>query len=358
MLTIQGHNVYENPGPAHFEATGQLEYEQTPITAILICDGPEYLIGSTSKPLACNISLRSKNRTETSEPARDVFINWYPAGAELHGTAKGNEAGWTICSIGEMLSGKETDSAVTIIVRPAGSSNIEIRFRAFADALSSSHSGEAIRLGDLLFHVPWRPPWNVFLIPYSLPVVVFALALGAYLWISSRMKSIRLRAEEKLAEATAKVRGSPEVARFAWDLARFKLEAYFDRNLYQVNLVFWVAVFVMLVGFCFVIAGVALSYTQPRLTPATEVASVAGIITQMIGATFMVIYRSTMAQANEFMSVLERINTVGMAVQVLDSLPDGTDLKNATRANLAVLLLSGTLPKRLAPLANNLESPP
>jgi hypothetical protein len=55
------------------------------------------------------------------------------------------------------------------------------------------------------------------------------------------------------------------------------------------------------------------------------------IITQFIGVTFMVIYRSTMARANQFMEVLERINTVGMAVQVLDSIPEKeAELKNRT----------------------------
>lgn len=47
------------------------------------------------------------------------------------------------------------------------------------------------------------------------------------------------------------------------------------------------------------------------------VAGVSGIITQFIGATFMVIYRSTMTQANEFMVILERINTVGMLFKFL-----------------------------------------
>ncbi len=55
----------------------------------------------------------------------------------------------------------------------------------------------------------------------------------------------------------------------------------------------------------------------------------------------MVIYRSTITQANEFMTVLERINSVGMAVQILDSLPEGTDLKNTARADLSMLLLDG-----------------
>jgi hypothetical protein len=124
----------------------------------------------------------------------------------------------------------------------------------------------------------------------------------------------------------------PEKAKFAWNLA-----------LSQVNQVFVLAVAMIAVGFAFVLWGITLSMGQPKLTPTSAVAAAAGIITQFIGATVMVIYRSTMAQANEFMGILERINTVGMAIQVLESIPEGPEsLKNETRANIIGLLLSSS----------------
>jgi hypothetical protein len=47
------------------------------------------------------------------------------------------------------------------------------------------------------------------------------------------------------------------------------------------------------------------------------------------------------------MSVLERINTVGMAVQVLDSIPEtNAALKDKTRAEIVALLLSGNVPSK------------
>jgi hypothetical protein len=148
------------------------------------------------------------------------------------------------------------------------------------------------------------------------------------------------RLEAKIADAELKVENQPEKARPAWILAQTKLEAYFDRNLQQVNQVFYVAVAVMFVGFCFVMTGVVMSFNESKVTAVEIVASGAGVITEFIGATFMVIYKSTMAQANEFMAVLERINTVGMTVQVLDSIPEAdADLKNKTRANIVELLL-------------------
>jgi hypothetical protein len=56
--------------------------------------------------------------------------------------------------------------------------------------------------------------------------------------------------------------------------------------------------------------------------------------------TFMVIYRSTMAHATKFMTVLEQINNVGMAVQIMDAMDDKSgQLKDATRLEIVRLLL-------------------
>lgn len=147
--------------------------------------------------------------------------------------------------------------------------------------------------------------------------------------------------ERKIEQIAEKAEKEPEKTKFAWDLARVKLEAYFDRNLSQVQMIFFVAVAVMVVGFVFILWGVNLAITKPEVIKTSYIAAASGIITEFIGVTFMVIYRSTMAQANQFMEVLERINTVGMAVQILDAIPEKeTELKNTTRAEIVSLLLS------------------
>jgi len=148
-------------------------------------------------------------------------------------------------------------------------------------------------------------------------------------------------ARERIERIEVKAEKEPEKVKFAWELASAKLEAYFDRNLSQVFAIFMVAIFVMLVGFGFVLWGVWLAIKTPGQNTAW-IAAISGIITEFIGVTFMVIYRSTMAQANSFMQVLERINTVGMAVQILDSIPEAEgQLKNTTRAELVSLLFKG-----------------
>jgi hypothetical protein len=151
----------------------------------------------------------------------------------------------------------------------------------------------------------------------------------------------RARVEQKIEQFEIKAAQEPEKTKLAWDLARVKLEAYFDRNLSQVRMIFFVAMFVMVVGFIFVLSGISIAFHKPESMRPSYISSISGIITQFIGLTFMLIYRSTMAQANQFMEVLERINAVGMAVQILDTIPEGeVQLKNSTRAQIAALLLS------------------
>lgn len=177
-----------------------------------------------------------------------------------------------------------------------------------------------------------------FILGAALPVVVTIGARYAEARIDavgrkeadSRIKALQLRAEHQ-----------PDKVSFAWDLARAKLEDYLDRNLEQVKWIFWVAVGAMLVGFTFMLYAVARSTVRPDLLSSSYVAAISGVITEFIAVTFMVIYRSTIQSAGAYVAVLERINTVGMAVQILDSISgDNEQLKNATRAEIVRLLLT------------------
>lgn len=56
------------------------------------------------------------------------------------------------------------------------------------------------------------------------------------------------------------------------------------------NQIFYVALIVMFIGFGFILWAVRQSIGQPSITPTSEVAAAAGIISQFIGATFMLIY--------------------------------------------------------------------
>lgn len=61
----------------------------------------------------------------------------------------------------------------------------------------------------------------------------------------------------------------------------------------------------------------------------------------ILGSSFLLIYRSILAQSKEYVTVLERINAVGMAVQVITTIPeDSVELKSQTKAELAKQLLT------------------
>jgi hypothetical protein len=179
-------------------------------------------------------------------------------------------------------------------------------------------------------------------VKFILPILTAIAGLIA-IFFQLRSSAAQLkRSKEKIDEAESKVEAQPEKAKPAWDLARATLEAYFNRNLSQITSIFWLSVIVMLVGFGIIIWGISHAIQSPDTVAPAAIASIAGIITEFIGATFLFIYRSTIEQAINYSRTLERINSVGMAMQILDTMPDETkadDLKSNTKATLVELLV-------------------
>lgn len=146
--------------------------------------------------------------------------------------------------------------------------------------------------------------------------------------------------EQRIETVEERLREHPEKPQLAWDLARTKLENYLDRNLSQVRSIYWLTLIVMLCGFGFVMYGLFQASQNPDKLPVSIVASASGVLISFIGGSFLLIYRSILAQSKEYVTVLERINAVGMAVQVIASIPEANaDLKNNTTAELAKQLL-------------------
>jgi len=336
--------VRDSPTALELDMQGDVTYASQPIHVMLECTCPRVLVEGKSRSLPFKVTLKRGGTVPSGAGPPAGFYDDINVSLSA-GTAVIEPEKVFIGNGPDLLKETGITQSFSLKVTPAETSLSQITFNFY-----SGKTG--VSLGSVAWLVTSQPgAWTV-LTPYAYAMIIFVAIFGIFSWVDHRMRLAREKAEHRIIEAKIQADANPEQARFAWDLARVKLEAYFDRNLIQVNLVFWLAVVVMAVGFGFVLAGIYLSYrqqmsTNTHTTTSTPiVAAVSGIITQFIGATFMVIYRSTMAQANEFMTVLERINNAGMAVQVLDALPEGTDLKNATRAQIAMLLLGGkTMPK-------------
>jgi hypothetical protein len=124
------------------------------------------------------------------------------------------------------------------------------------------------------------------------------------------------------------------------------LKAYFKSNLAQVSTIFWVSVIASIAGFLILIASIPMPGTAKTPT------IIGGIASQFIAATFLVVYRSAVAQAGTFSKTLERLRLANMlcaeravsiktGLELLDEMTATTDdLKSQTVAK-AVLLLVG-----------------
>jgi hypothetical protein len=220
-----------------------------------------------------------------------------------------------------LLTGKTNPASIVFHLSSVGASN-----EVGPDSGSSS------------FALDSRPRFSQAFLPFISYAAVFIFLSSMALLLDWRIRTANKRREEKVARAKELADKNPEHTRYAWQLARTRLENYFDKNLFQVNMVFWLAVLVMTAGFLVVLWGVKNTLDGGH---GGEIAAGAGVITQFLGATFMVIYRSTMQQANDFMTVLDRINNVGMAMQVLDQISDEpAALKNEVRAKIVDRLLT------------------
>ena len=103
-------------------------------------------------------------------------------------------------------------------------------------------------------------------------------------------------------------------------LAQTKLESYLNRNLEQARSIFWLTLVVMLAGFGLILFGILRAFDDPSKLPVAVIASASGVLISFIGGSFLIIYRATLAESKDFVAVLERINAVGMSVQIVENI--------------------------------------
>lgn len=147
--------------------------------------------------------------------------------------------------------------------------------------------------------------------------------------------------ERRIEAATRSAIENPEKPQLAWDAGRATLEKYLNRNLSQVRTIAGITYTVMLLGFVLIIYGLYEAFGDPGKLSVSIVAAASGVLMNFIGGSFLLVYRSLLAQSREYLYVLERINGVGMAVAVIESISvEDAALKNATTAELAKNLLT------------------
>ncbi|MFM6131193.1 MAG: element excision factor XisI family protein [Sphaerospermopsis kisseleviana] len=195
------------------------------------------------------------------------------------------------------------------------------------------------------------PKVSLFLYSYDFStagaIALFGGILGLIAWavLDNIPDSLTSIVQANYQDAEQRAKENPDKIKPAWDIANSTLSAYFNRNLKQVDWIFRLSVAVMLLGLGLVGVGIALAYQKPENITVAIVGGIAGVITQFIGATFLFIYKSTISQANKYTETLERINSVGMAMQILDGISeqervDSTEKLVSAKIEIAKLLLA------------------
>jgi len=339
---------YDAPSATSIPKTKHVNLLGRDATVTITCECPPYLVLQQPRDVKFDalIQLEPMGTTITSSASEPLNLSLY---AEANTAAGIKSTSTLIASDADLLSNLSASKSMTVNLAAPGAESYDVR-------VSLSHNrpnGDWV--GDLApfdFPLTVRLRFSQVLKPVLYAVIIFVTALVLLYSVERQYRLMQEQEEQRLQAAQARVRDNPDKASPSWELAGANLEKYFARNLSQVRQVFYVSVGVMLAGFSFVLYAVYQQVTwqatwlaqhpnvAPTITPPTWIASISGLITQFIGATFMVIYRSTMAQANEFVTVLDRINTVGIAMKVLDQIPDTDATKNSTRQQLISLLLS------------------
>lgn len=180
---------------------------------------------------------------------------------------------------------------------------------------------------------------------WILPTALAVTALVAYLAhheLNSTFDEARIRfVRDYKDNATVLDVGKGE-APPAWVAAQTLLQGYIATNSFQVKIIFRFSLLAMLVGFGITSYGVMSAVPhvkdpQFQFWPAA-LPTIAGVLTQFIGATFLFLVRITNQSAATFATILDRMNTVGMAVCVVRSIPAAADydeLRAKTYATMA-----------------------
>jgi len=122
-----------------------------------------------------------------------------------------------------------------------------------------------------------------------------------------------------------------------------RLDSYLDLNIAQIRTIFITSLIVMVFGFLLIIIAIVLALLNPtQITPAV-VAGVGGVITEFIGATFLLMYRSAIEHSGRYIQTLDKASSAEQSIIILDKIDAQNDAErnkiSETKTEIAKLLL-------------------
>jgi len=149
------------------------------------------------------------------------------------------------------------------------------------------------------------------------------------------------------------------------------LNEYYAANISQAGTIFWASLLAMSAGFAIIFVGVVLAGIN---STAALVTAIAGVLSQFVGATFLVVLRSTQAQSTAYAANLTEFGmhqlraadeqrSIALGLQLIDEISsDGASaLANQTRAAIALgLIVKDPVPPlgTPTPVTTTVDEPP
>lgn len=112
----------------------------------------------------------------------------------------------------------------------------------------------------------------------------------------------------------------PELTFYKEGSVSNRLDAYLSLNIKQINMIFYTSLIVMTIGFIMIIVAIILALINPIKTTPAIVAGVGGVITEFIGATFLIMYRSAIEHSGRYIQTLDKASSAEQAINILDNI--------------------------------------
>lgn len=260
-------------------------------------------------------------------------------------------------------------------------------------------------LGIMLnfFQVPLIAMYGLGGILFYVGVFRGIIFLVGYPFRKNTLAIEKIRLQGEIENLKAEIERTKKSPKRSWSRAQSILEKYYDRNLIQIQQIFYASVAVMIAGFILIALPVLyprkyqsvldlelieesskfdsnlndsqnLNFRNSSQTNNSPIGIseknfillltvISGMVTEFIGATFLVIYRSTINQSIKYTEALQRDNSVSMAMDILSDLEganieelEGETQKRVIDAKIAIAtLLIGKNPDVILDIQQNKE---
>lgn len=112
----------------------------------------------------------------------------------------------------------------------------------------------------------------------------------------------------------------PENVDLQIDLSRKIFNRYYERNLRSSGWLLMITACVIVAGICLIGYGIIIVYNDPEKLSYSAIPVLGGAVTTFIGSTLLVVNKSLMDQGKEYAESLQRVNNIGIALSILESI--------------------------------------